>query len=54
MERFSKIEKYDRKMSVIERVEKLINLQNKYAYHLLQKRKNECRGELKTIEKFTK
>jgi hypothetical protein len=54
MERFSKIEKYDRKMSVIERVEKLINLQNKYAYHLLQKRKNECRCELKTIEKFTK
>lgn len=54
MDRFSKIEKYDRKMSVIERVEKLINLQNKYGYHILQKFKNECRGELKRIEKFTK
>lgn len=49
-----KIEKYDRKMSMIERVEKLINLQNKYQYHLLQQRKNECRNELKIIEKFTK
>ena len=54
MDRFSKIEKYDRKMSVIERVEKLINLQNKYEYHVLQRRKNECRNELKIIEKFTK
>ena len=54
MERFSKIEKYDRKMSVCERVEKLINLQNKYDYHVLQQRKNECRNELKIIEKFTK
>lgn len=54
MERFSKIEKYDRKMSMIERVEKLIKLQNKYEYHVLQQRKNECRNELKIIEKFTK
>jgi len=49
-----KIEKYDRKMSMIERVEKLIKLQNKYDYHVLQQRKNECRNELKIIEKFTK
>jgi hypothetical protein len=54
IERFSKIEKYDRKMSMIERVEKLIKLQNKYEYHILQQRKNECRNELKIIEKFTK
>lgn len=54
MDRFSKIEKYDRKMSMIERVEKLIKLQNKYQYHILQQRKNECRNELKIIEKFTK
>jgi len=54
MDRFSKIEKYDRKMSMIERVEKLIKLQNKYDYHVLQQRKNECRNELKIIEKFTK
>jgi hypothetical protein len=49
-----KIEKYDRKMSMIERVEKLIKLQNKYEYHVLQQRKNECRNELKIIEKFIK
>lgn len=54
MTRISKIEKYDRKMSMIERVEKLITLQNKYQYHVLQQRKNECRNELKIIEKFTK
>jgi hypothetical protein len=54
IERFSKIEKYDRKMSMIERVEKLIKLQNKYEYHVLQQRKNQCRNEIKIIEKFTK
>jgi hypothetical protein len=52
--RINKIEKYDRKMSMIERVEKLIKIQNKYDYHVLQQRKNECRNELKIIEKFTK
>jgi len=54
MEHVSKIEKYDRKMSMIERVEKLIKIQNKYDYHVLQQRKNECRNELKIIEKFIK
>ena len=54
MSDISKIEKYDRKMSMIERVEKLIKIQNKYEYHVLQQRKNECRNELKIIEKFTK
>ena len=51
---FSKIEKYDKTKSMIERVEKLVKLQNKYEYHMLQKYKNECRNEMKTIEKFTK
>ena len=55
MTNFSKIEKYDKTCkSMVERVEKLIKLQNKYQYHMLQKYKNECRNELKTIEKFTK
>jgi len=49
---FSKLEKYDRSKSMIEKVEKLIKLQNKYEYHVLQKYKNECRNELKKIEKF--
>ena len=51
---FSKLEKYDKTKSMVERVEKLIKLQNKYQYLNLQKYKNECRNELKTIEKFTK
>ena len=49
----SKIKKYDRKMSVIERVEKLIDLQNEYKYHILQRCKNEIRNEIKIIDKFT-
>lgn len=52
---FSKLEKYDKTCkSMVERVEKLIKLQNKYQYHMLQRYKNECRNELKKIEKFTK
>jgi len=51
---FSKLEKYDKSKSIIERVEKLMKLQNKYQYHNLQKYKNECRNELKKIEKVTK
>jgi len=53
---FSKLEKYDKiwKNTMIEKVEKLIKLQNKYQYHMLQRYKNECRNELKKIEKFTK
>ena len=51
---FSKLEKYDKTKSIVEKVEKLIKLQNKYKYHMLQRYKNECRNELKTIEKFTK
>jgi len=50
----NKIEKYDRKMSMIERVEKQKKIQKKYEYHILQQRKNKCRNELKIIEKFTK
>jgi hypothetical protein len=52
---FNKTVKYDKRgMSIIERVEKLIILQNEYQYHNLQKYKNECKNELKKIEKFTK
>jgi hypothetical protein len=52
---FGKLEKYDKTCkSIVERVEKLIKLQNKYQYHMLQRYKNECRNELKKIEKFTK
>jgi hypothetical protein len=52
---FNKLVKYDRSCkSIIERVEKLIKLQNEYEYHNLQKYKNECKNELKKIEKFTK
>jgi hypothetical protein len=51
---FSKLEKYDKSKSMVERVEKLIKLQNKYQYHILQKNKNQCRNELKKIEKFLK
>lgn len=51
---FSKLEKYDKTKSMVEKVEKLIKLQNKYQYHMLQRYKNECRNELKKIEKFTK
>jgi hypothetical protein len=52
MNYFSKLEKYDRKQTVIKRVEILIKMQNEYGYHNLQKYKNECRHELKKIEKF--
>ena len=52
---FNKTVNYDRRgMSIIERVEKLIILQNEYQYHNLQKYKNECKNELRKIEKFTK
>jgi hypothetical protein len=50
---FNKLVKYDKcGMSIIERVEKLITLQNEYQYHNLQKYKNECNRELKKIEKI--
>jgi hypothetical protein len=52
MNYFSKLEKYDRKQTIIKRVEILIKMQNEYGYHNLQKYKNECRHELKKIEKF--
>ena len=52
MNYFSKLEKYDRKQTMVQRVEILIKLQNEYGYHKLQKYKNECRHELKKIEKF--
>ena len=52
---FNKTVKYDKPgMNIIERVEKLIILQNEYQYHNLQKYKNECKNELKKIEKFIK
>ena len=52
---FNKLVKYDKPgMSMIEKVEKLIKLQNEYEYHNLHKYKNECKNELKKIEKFIK
>jgi len=52
---FNKLVKYDKcGMSIIERVEKLIKLQNEYEYHNLQRYKNECKRELHKIEKFIK
>lgn len=52
---FNKLVKYDKSgMCIIERIEKLIKLQNEYEYHNLQKYKNECKNELKKIEKFIK
>jgi hypothetical protein len=52
---FNKLVKYDKcGMSIIERVEKLIKLQNEYEYHNLQRYKNECKSELRKIEKFIK
>jgi hypothetical protein len=51
----NKLVKYDKLgMSMIEKVEKLIKLQNEYQYHDLQRYKNECKNELRKIEKFTK
>ena len=51
----NKLVKYDKLgMSMIEKVEKLIKLQNEYQYHELQRCKNECKNELFKIEKFTK
>jgi hypothetical protein len=49
---FSKLEKYDKKQTIIKRVEILIKMQNEYRYHDLQKYKNQSRNELKKIEKF--
>jgi hypothetical protein len=54
MNSLRKIEKYDKKMSMCERIEKLLKMQSKYGYHLLENRKNECRNELKIIKKFIK
>ena len=52
---FNKTVKYDKRgMSIIEKVDKLIILQNQYQYHNLQKYKNECKNELRKIEKFIK
>jgi len=52
---FNKLVKYDNSCKcMIERIEKLIKLQNEYEYHNLQKYKNECKNELKKIEKFIK
>lgn len=52
MNYFSKLEKYDKKQTIINRVEILIKMQNEYRYHNLQKYKNQSRHELKKIEKF--
>ena len=52
---FNKLVKYDKLgICIIEKIEKLIKLQNEYQYHNLQKYKKECKNELKKIEKFTK
>jgi len=52
MNYFSKLEKYDKKQTMIKRVEILIKMQNEYRYHDLQKYKNQSRNELNKIEKF--
>jgi len=52
MDYFSKLGKYYRKQTMIQRVETLLKIQNEYGYHNLQKYKNQCRHELKKIEKF--
>jgi len=52
MNYFSKLEKYDKKQTIIKRVEILIKMQNEYRYHDLQKYKNQSRNELNKIEKF--
>lgn len=52
---FNKTVKYDKRgITIIERIEKYIIFQNEYQYHNLQKYKNECKNELKKIEKFIK
>ena len=52
---FNNLVKYDKcNKSIIERVEKLITLQNEYQFHNLQRYNNECKSELRKIEKFIK
>ena len=52
---FNNLFKYDKYCnSIIERVEKLIELPNEYQFHNLQRYNNECKSELRKIEKFTK
>jgi hypothetical protein len=52
---FNNLVKYDKKSnSMVERVEKLVKLQNEYQYHNLQKYKNECKNQINKIEKFIK
>lgn len=52
MDYLSKLGKYYKKQTIIQRIETLLKLQAEYRYHNLQKYKNECRHELKKIEKF--
>jgi hypothetical protein len=52
---FNNLVKYDKcDKSIIERVEKLITLQNEYQFHNLQRYNNECKSELRKIQKFIK
>lgn len=52
---FNNLVKYDKcGKSIIERVDTLTQLQNEYQYHMLQRYNNECKSELRKIEKFTK
>jgi hypothetical protein len=53
MDYLSKLGKYYRKQTMIQRVETLLKLQAEYRYHNLEKYKKQCRHELKKIEKFT-
>jgi hypothetical protein len=52
MDYLSKLGKYYRKQTMIQRVETLLKLQAEYRYHNLEKYKNQSRHELKKIEKF--
>lgn len=48
----SKLGKYYKKQTMIQRVETLLKLQAEYRYHNLEKYKKQSRHELKKIEKF--
>jgi len=52
MDYLSKLGKYYKKQTMIQRVETLLKLQAEYRYHNLEKYKNQSRHELKKIQKF--
>jgi hypothetical protein len=52
MDYLSKLGKYYKKQTIIQRIETLIKLQAEYRYHNLERYKKQSRHELKKIEKF--